>query len=256
MKKRLKYKILAGFMVLIIVLISAGIISIVEFTRLSHSVSSLIEDNYKTIEASKSMLEALEREDSGILMLLLGQWENGRKILSEADSAFMASFAIAQNNITEQNESELIDVIRKNYYIYKSKWQRPIVDTDKEGNIDWYQNTIHMDFLSTKESVHHLMSLNQNSMHDEAGQLIDRSHRAIMPGIVSIAAALIFTLILNFFITKYFISPISHLAEAVKKFNLKEKVLKVDIRSNDEIKQLENEINSLIFKISQPTEQN
>lgn len=243
-------------MLLVFMLAVAGIISTVEFIRLSNSVHGLIEDNYKSIEATKSMLEALEREDSGVLLLMLGEWEEGRKIISSADSAFLAAFKIAQNNLTETNEKQYIDAIQQSYSEYKVHWQRPIVDTDKQGNIAWYKNDTHQLFINTKNAVNELMNLNQTSMYNEASSLKEKSKRAIMPGLVSIVAAVVFSLILSFFITKFFVAPISELAKAVGSHKPGEIELNSNIQSNDEIKQLENAINELIKKTAMKTPSN
>lgn len=248
MKKTLKLKIFASFMLLIAMLAIAGAISILEFRWLSNSVHGLIEDNYKSIEASKKMVDALEREDSGILLLMLGEWEEGRDILESADRSFQAAFKVAKNNLTEDDEGKYIKNIEESYRIYKLSWQRPIVDTDKQGNISWYKDDIHKKFADTKSAVNELMSLNQSSMYNEVSKLKEKSKRAIMPGIVSIIAALVFSIILNFFITKYFVNPISELADAVNNYRDGDKSLRVDISSNDEIKKLENAINDLLHR--------
>ncbi|MCF8261147.1 MAG: hypothetical protein K9J12_10260 [Melioribacteraceae bacterium] len=249
MKKTLKLKIFASFMLLIAMLAVAGTISIVEFRWLSKSVHGLIQDNYKSIEASKTMIEALEREDSGILLLLLGEWEEGREILNSADSLFLSAFETANNNLTEKNEVDYIKKIESAYQTYKSSWERPIVDTDKQGNISWYKDDIHKKFAETKFVVNELMSLNQSSMYQETSDLKDRSKRAIMPGIVSIIAALVFSLILNFFITRYFVNPISELAEAVNNYRDGDNKLRSNITSDDEIKKLELAISGLLQRI-------
>jgi HAMP domain-containing protein len=75
-----------------------------------------------------------------------------------------------------------------------------------------------------------------------------------MPGIVAIVGGLVFSLLLSFFISKYFVSPISEIAEAVKNFTIRDKVLRTNIKSNDEIKKLETEINSLIFRLTKDSE--
>ena len=250
MINRLKTKILAGFMLLAALLLVAGAMSIYEFSRLSSSVNALIEDNYKTIEASKSMLEALEREDSGILMLILGQWDNGRKILQSADESFLAALDIARGNETETDEHIYVDEINDSYFLFQEKWKRPIVNTNKEGNIDWYNNDIHQAFLNTKHTVNRLMNLNQESLYHEAFMLKEKSKRAIMPGIVAIVAAIIFSLLLNFFISKYFVSPIDRLTKAVKNFHPSNHKLTPVIKSNDELKALEQEISSLLEKLT------
>lgn len=233
-------------MLLTAMLAVAGTMSIIEFRWLSNSVHGLIQDNYKSIEASKTMIEALEREDSGILLLMLGDWEEGRLIIESAEDLFLTAFETAKNNLTENNEAEYIEKIDATYQSYKSSWERPIVDTDKQGNISWYRDDIHEKFLDVKSAVNELMSLNQNKMYQDASVLREQSKRALMPGIVSIIAALVFSLILNFFITRYFVNPLSELAEAVNEYREGDNKLHSNITSNDEIKDLEEAINNML----------
>jgi HAMP domain-containing protein len=247
--KKLKFKIIAGFMLLIAMLALAGTISITEFIRLSNSFNALIEDNYKSIEASKTMLEALEREDSGFLLLLLGQKEQGNFIIASADSSFLKAFKTAEGNITEENESQYIDTILQRYNLYKEKLMKPISDTTVQYHIDLYHNNIHKSFLNAKHAINKLMYLNQSSMHAEAAHLKDKSQRAIMPGIVAIAASLIFALLLNFFITRYFISPIIKLTNSIRNFKPGFQTLGFDVESEDEIKALEQEIIYLVERL-------
>jgi methyl-accepting chemotaxis protein len=249
MIKKFKYKILAGFFLLVILLIVAGAVSIYEFFKLSRSVDALIEDNYKTIEISKQMLEALEREDSGILLLVLGQWEDGRNILRSADNTFLNGLEIARNNITEPNEDELINKVEILYLQFKEIWEKPIVDTSKEGDIKWYQETIHEKFLETKKAVNDLMTMNQDSMYGEASSLRDKSHRAIMPDIVAIIAALVFSILLNFFISKYYISPLERLTDSIHDYRPGSGSFKATIEADREITKLEKEISQLIERM-------
>lgn len=250
MKRKLKSKLLAGFMLLVSLLIVAGSISIFEFLNLGKTVSSLIDNNYKTIVASRSMLEALEREDSGILLLMLGQWERGRGILEEADSLFLDALELAKKNVTEKNEQAVVDSISDAYHFYRSKWQMPIVDTQKEGNITWYEHNIHQDFLETKRFVDDLMTLNQNNLYEEASTLKDKAHRAIMPGIVAIIGALLFSVLLNFYINVQFVNPLKRLIKAIKSHHPDDRLLETNIRSEDEIKELEREVNKMIIRYS------
>ena len=254
MIKKIKHKILAGFLLLIAMLMIAGSLSIYEFSVMGESVKSLIDDNYKTIAASKTMLEALEREDSGILLLLLGRWEQGREIIESADSTFLLNLTVANNNITEENEGEYIKKVRLSYLNYKQQWKRPIVDTDKEGNIAWYFETLHESFLKTKSSINDLMELNQKNLYQEATQLKNQSRRAIMPAIVAIVAVIIFSVLLNFFISKYFVTPIGRLTEVIKTYNPENRNFDGEGGFNNEIKALETEILNLIDKMTKKFE--
>jgi hypothetical protein len=249
MKKKLKLKILSGFLLLIALLAVAGTVSIIEFQKLSCSVNQLIEDNYKTIESAREMLEALERTDSGVLLMLLGERDEGLTIIHSAKESFSKSFVIAQNNITEVNEDKYIANIKKLYDDFIQKIDQSIIDKEKGSNINWYQGETYKSFLEVKHAVDELMSLNQSSMYGEASLLVDKSHRAIMPGIVAIVGALIFSLILSFFISKYYISPLSSLTEAIKGFHPSHKTLRSNIKTEDEIKRIEIEVNKLIERL-------
>jgi methyl-accepting chemotaxis protein len=250
MRNKLKLKILAGFMLLLSLLIVAGAISIYEFIKLSRSFNSLIEDNYKSIEASRTMLEALERKDSGLLLTLLGQSDNGMIIIISADSAFMHAFAIAVNNVTETDEDRLIEDIKQHYDVFRSQVELATSVKSDADKMNFYHNEIYFAFLDVKHAVNELMVLNQNRMYQDASLLKEKSYRAIMPGIVAIIGAGVFSLMLSFFISKYFISPLSELSAAIRAFSRHDKQLNSNIRSEDEIKKIEMEVNNLIARLT------
>ncbi|UCF62782.1 MAG: MCP four helix bundle domain-containing protein, partial [bacterium] len=121
----LRIKILSGFLILALMLLIAGLWSIYELSTIGSSVQKILDDNYRSIHAAKIMKEALEREDSGILLLLLGKWEEGRAILTSADSLFNANLDLAFDNITIEGEQEQLKLIQSNYESYKNLWEKP-----------------------------------------------------------------------------------------------------------------------------------
>lgn len=250
MYNRLKIKILSGFLILVLMLAVAGAVSIYEFNKLSNSVDALIEDNYKTIESCKRMVYALEREDSGVLLALLGHGAESRKIILSADSSFTMAFTVAKNNLTEVGEDKLLDEVSLAYEDYKTAWSRLLTPSLMEDNMTWYFDTSHQAFMKARYKVEALMSLNQASMYEESSVLKEKSKRAIMPGIVAIISALVFSLLLNFFISKYFVSPIGKLAEALKNYHPGRKQFTAGIETDDEIKRLERGIQELIDRLS------
>ena len=84
MLKSLRAKIFSSFMLLVLMLVIAGIMSIIEFNKVGVSIKNVMDDNYKSIEQTKQMLDALEREDSGLLMYLMGNREMGSQTINTA----------------------------------------------------------------------------------------------------------------------------------------------------------------------------
>lgn len=250
MIKSLRLKIFASFMLLVLLLAVAGFISITEFRKLTKSVHGLMDDNYKSIEAAKRMLGALEREDSGVLLWLLGEDNTGKQIVDSADFIFRAALREAKNNITEANEEPLLEKISLTYKTFLDKCRDFNNLNSAEEKLLWYKNDVHREFLATKKLVDELMDLNQASMYKRSSMLKEKSKRAMMPGIVSIISALVFSLILNFFISNYFVRPITTLSNAVSSLREGDRKLKCNITSNDEIKKLEQSINQMLLNLS------
>jgi NtrC-family two-component system sensor histidine kinase KinB len=241
----LSFKMFFGFLTLICMLLIAGIWSIYELNAIGASVPKMLTENYQSINAAKKMSEALEREDSAILLLLLGKWQEGRSILTNADSVFNENYKFASANITISGEQSHLDTIQIYYTAYKNLWQRPIVGTQKEGSLEWYFKSVHQSFSSTKNAVEQLIDLNANRMYQMASDLDSRSNRAIMPGIIAIISALVFTLIFNFLVHYYVVGPILRITKGIQKFKEKQAPFDVSIETRDELYDLSNAIGDL-----------
>ena len=250
---KLRFKILAGFLILAVMLTIAGIWSIYELNSIGSSVKKLLDDNYRSINAAKMMIEALERQDSGVLLLISGKWQEGRTIITAGDSLFQKGFQIAQNNLTITGEQTCVDSIAAKYWIYKALWQRPIVGTQKEGDVNWYLEVIHKSFLDAKFAVDKLMDLNDKVMFQTSSDLQRKANRATMPGIVAILSALLFSLIFSYFVNFYLVSPIVKITSRIRKFVENGLPFDVDIESKDEFLDLANSIKTLCALVK-PTE--
>ncbi|MFQ5605075.1 MAG: MCP four helix bundle domain-containing protein [bacterium] len=251
----LRLKILSGFLILATMLLIAGVWSIYEITSLGTSVPKLLNENYKSINMANKMMAALEREDSAILLLLSGNWKQGRNILTQADSAFQDEFKNAQQNLTIPGEAAHLDSIKATYQIYKELWDRPIVGTNKQGDLDWYFAQMHRAFSDVKAAVHKLLLLNEQSIYGTASKLQNRANRAIMPGVVAIVAALIFTLIFNYFVHFYVTDPIVKITKRVKKFVERKVPFEIEIESQDEFQDLVFAIKTLCALLETPEAQ-
>ncbi|PKN24043.1 MAG: hypothetical protein CVU64_23025 [Deltaproteobacteria bacterium HGW-Deltaproteobacteria-21] len=245
----LRLKILSGFLILSAMLLIAGAWSIREVASMGGSVQRLLDDNYKSINAAKSMIEALEREDSGVLLLLLGRLEQGKSIIQNADRLFMAAFEIASHNITVEGEKAQIEEIDSKYRAYKDLWVRPISGTRLEGDLNWYSEEVHIAFQDAKTSVDRLMAMNDRMMYEIASELKARSHRAIMPGVIAIIAALVFSFVFNFFVHIYVVNPIIGITNSIQSFIDNREPFQFKVETNDEISKLSESLGNLLAQI-------
>jgi HAMP domain-containing protein len=245
----LRFKILSGFLVLALMLAIAGIWSIYQLSSIGTSVQNLLDENYRSIRAAELMVEALERNDSGILLLLLGKWEEGKKIVNSADDLFQKNYRIAESNVTVPGEEDIVRKIREQYQTYKNSSGKPIVGTDKQGNLDWYFRTLHAEFLNLKSAVNELKQINEETLYRTASDLKNRANRAVTPGIVAVISALAFTLIFTYFVNLYMVSPIKRMVHGIEEFLKRHREFTVTVETNDEISRLSEAIRSLCSRV-------
>lgn len=122
----LRFKILSGFLILAMMLCVAGVWSIHELTAMGTSVKGLLDENYKSISAARIMTEALEREDSALLLLLSGNRKEGLEILKAAETSFSEGLVTAKNNVTLPGESSCVEKIEAAYKRFSDLWSDPI----------------------------------------------------------------------------------------------------------------------------------
>ncbi|MCF8111652.1 MAG: MCP four helix bundle domain-containing protein [Desulfobacteraceae bacterium] len=242
---KIKTKILLGFLILAAMLAVAGVFSIYELRTVGASVQALLDDNYRSITAAKTMTEALEREDSGMLLLLSGKWKEGRETIRNADEKFQNALETAANNLTIKGEEAYVEKIRKTYKEYSRLWDQPIVNTSREGNLGWYFNDAHQAFKAVKAAVQEIMAINDQTMYETASELKNRAHRAVMPGVIAILSALVFAFLFNYFVNIYVVNPILSLIKSIDGFLNKGEPISVKVESNDELADLEASVTSL-----------
>lgn len=221
--------------------------SIWELRKMNNSFSNVIDNNYQSIEHALKIIDALEREDSGILMLYLGNIDEGMSVIQSADSTIKRSMIEINKNATEQGESQIIENIEQEYRDYFSTLNTMIEERTNNEKIAYKE--LHNQFIDTKTEVNTLLELNQTSMYAKSTEMHNRLYQTMMPGIISIVLAIIIALLLNFFITRYFVNPLHILISATKNYKPPLPNINADIKSDDELKTLQLEINNLIRRI-------
>lgn len=233
-------------------LVIAGWMTVVEFKKTSTSVDLVIDNNYKSLEQTKYMLEAIEITNSGLLMFLVGDEELGLNNISKGDTIMIMAIGAARENISEPDEELLINNISEDYIILSNSIKNSIsnsMNLSMEERNKYYYKENHELFLNTKKAIYNVMEVNQRRIYTESIKMKENAKRAIMPAIVSIASAILFAFILSFFLIEYIVNPIHKIKDSVSTFYPEQYNLKVKINTNDEIKELEKEINNLIARL-------
>jgi len=195
-------------------------------------------------------MDALEREDSGLLLWIIGDREEGAQTIHASQAIIRSALRDAEKNITETDEPRHISDITEGYDAYHASVLF-IIEGEmlpEEAKESYDRNTKSL-FFRTKETVNALLMLNQEQMYQQSEIIQERSRRAMMPAFISLVAAVLFALLLFYFIRIYFFRPVKKLTESIREYYPEKGRLDGGIVSRDEFKQLEEEMNNLISRL-------
>lgn len=244
----MRVKLFTSFLVMAVLLAAAGVVSLALLKSQGDSVASMLDQNYRSIEACDQMAEGLERADSGVLILIGGQAKEGEAILKEADEKLGNAFNVARNNITVPGEDRLVAQVDERLAAYRRNWAPPAPAEPAERRMQWYFAASHPAFLEAKHAVARLRSLNATAMYGTASSLQSRARHALVPSVVAIAAAFLLTVLFTYLIDLFVIAPIRRLTAAVRGVKDSETLADADLASRDEVWELQEAVRDALAK--------
>jgi NtrC-family two-component system sensor histidine kinase KinB len=121
----LKKKILIGYGIAFAVMGLVVAWAVFNLVSLGQASDAILRENYRSILSAENMIDALERQDSAVLLMFLGDPKTGKAQFRENEARFLEWLARAKDNITVPGEGKLVQDIEAGYAHYRrqfSEW--------------------------------------------------------------------------------------------------------------------------------------
>ncbi len=254
----LRKKIFSGYSVILILLIFILIWMIIRLLRLGEASDRILRDNYKSILAAQNMIGAIERQDSGSLLVILGYEAEGLQQFNEYMSAFLQWFNSAKENITVEGEAQIIEEIDTAYSSYLNRFMflGHSRSLDEEEASRYYHESLLPAFTSIRKTCEKLREINQAAMFlaSEKAKII--SSKAILSvsiaGIICLCIGLVFSILLS----NLLVRPLRQMVDATKKVSEGVYEAKIQIISSDELGSLAVGFNEMVTKLKRYRDMN
>lgn len=248
--KTLKGKILLGFAVMILILTGVVGWSIYNFESLSNAINDILVENYRSIKASDSMVESIERQDSALLLLLRSTEEQGQEIFRRNEKEFYTWLARAEDNITIEGEGAILEKINEKYFSFVSNFDQ-FYNAEEDQRWEIYNQQLLPRFNEIKNDIRELREINRQAMVEAQRSANSRANQAIIYTIGLALLVIVFSLIFAFYLTKQILRPIKELEKGIKKVADRNFQQQVEVASEDEIGVLADEFNEMIAKLQE-----
>jgi two-component system, NtrC family, sensor histidine kinase KinB len=235
--------------------------AVVNLLSLGKASDAILRDNYRSILAAENMVDSLERQDSGILLTLLGDRETGMAQLKENEALFLQWLARAKDNITIRGEAELLQTIEDGYSRYRMVFSTLVDRLGKEhpsGALQskGYHDSVYPVFAEVRDACIQLRNLNEETMYAASVRAGHVAKRAIWSTVMVAVTALIAALILSLLFSERITRPLKRFMEASRKIAAGNYTVQVPVETRDELGHLAREFNRMAAQLSRYHEMN
>ncbi len=247
----IKRKILIGYGVIFLITSLILGLAITNLVSLGKATDAILSENYRSILAAENMVDSLERQDSAVLLIFLGQTPSGIEQFRENEALFIRWLARAQDNITIPGEEELVNAIKTDYDSYRKLFSGltdfSLSKTASEFSV--YQKEIFPVFGKVREECIKLRNLNEEVMYSSSIKAHRVADKAIWSTSILGLSAILFALIFSFILSERIVSPLKNFMEASKQISRGNYNVQIPVETSDELGKLAGEFNRMASQL-------
>ncbi len=209
-----KTKIRLGLLFLLFIIILLAGAGSYYVNRLADESKDILKDNYNTLQYTKNMIEALDRNDDDASV-----------------KAFEDNLVKQENNITENGEAEATKETRAIFELYKSGKRDGATESD------------------LRKKILHVQDLNMQAIAQKNNVITQKTKTAFayITILGTLCFLLSFTFVINF--PRWIAGPIGELTEGIRSIANKDYKARIRISSKDEFGELASAFNNMAAEL-------
>ena len=247
----LRKKILIGYGVALglVVLIVAWALG--NLLKLGRASDAILRENYRSIQAAGEMADALQRQDSALLLLALGYTEEGAVQYRENESQFLQWLGRAKDNITIAGEADIVAEIEAGYAAYRACFASlsALAGGETGRAVAWYREKALRPFQAVRQACDRLREINQKTMFSASEQAHEIARRASWSGAGIGTAAVGLGLGFSLLLSNLLVRPLRRMVDATQQIAQGRYDVQVQTLSSDELGLLAREFNTMVRRL-------
>jgi NtrC-family two-component system sensor histidine kinase KinB len=257
----LKEKILVGYGIAFAFMTAVVVWAIINLVFLGDSASIIYSENYRSILAAENMIDAVERQDSGMLLMFLDETHKGITGFRKNEAEFLKWLARAKDNVSIKGEEKLVRKIETDYNSYRQQFSSltDFPNTNRKtliASFQTYLQTINPLFIKLRQNCTQLRLINEKIMYN-AGKRADLvSKRAVWVTASVTIITMIFALIFSLRLIERIVTPIRTFTEAARKIAAMDFKVHLPVKHKDELGDLASEFTQMMTILDQTLKNN
>lgn len=246
----LNRRLLLGIAPVLVIFLAVGTYAIFLFSKLGGAIDVSLRENYRSVVASQNMKEAAERLDSGLLFMLDGEEERGKRLFQENVPIFEKNSDVESQNITLPGEGDLENKVRQLH----AKYMNVATNFFALSASDPVRRTLYFEqllptFTEVKETANHILEINQQNMVEANNEARRQSRAASRYMIGTLFTGFVVATGVTYVLARSIVQPIQSLTESVQQLGEGNLNQHVPVQSQDEVGKLAEAFNKMAAKL-------
>jgi len=247
----LRRKILLGYGITLALMGVVLVWALFNLVHLGQAGNAILRENYASILSAENMIEAIERQDSATLLVMLGYQDEGLRQFRENENSFLQWLARARDNITVRGEADVLESIDAGYSAYLVAFSelcaRRAEDSSKAG--PFYHETVLPGFKHVRDAAIRLRQLNQDTMFATSRRAERVAHTAFYSTVSVAGGAIVVGLLFGLLLSSRIVRPIRQMMSATEALAEGDYDVRVPVGGSDELGRLARSFNAMSTKL-------
>lgn len=238
-------RILLGYGAAILVIALGGAWAVSSLLTLGQASDSILRENYKSILAAENMINALERQDSTLLAMLLHIAPDGTEEYRAQEAEFQQWLGRAKDNITLPGEREVLERIEQSY----AQCAALAAQARTGGDSALYRQQVHPLILEVRDACTRLREINQQAMYTASDSARDLARKAVWRTGLGGLGVLLFGFVLSLLLSSRLAKPVERIRLAAARLAEGDYTAEVPVDGADELSQLAGQFNAMAKRL-------
>ena len=228
------------------ILLLSGVISILEYRRMSDYVSELIASDIKSINLSQKLSDITQEYDQQMLAVVV---TNDISLMPEFDpDYFRAQSDSLRNSIKLPSALPIVESLEVSFNDFMNtslKFDEVfLADTINTG--EWFFGTLQPRYNKFRDDVNVLNEAIHTTLQTNSSDFDAGFYRSIIPGVVSVSAGILLVFLLLYFIMANYVKPLYKMSDGIDDYRASGRRFNYNFDGDDQLANINAGLSELI----------
>ena len=245
-KPSMKKKLFFSLGSLAMILLLSGVISILEYRRMSDYVSDLIASNIKSINLSQKLADITQEYNDQMLAVVV---QNDISLMPDFNLAyFNAQSDSLRSSFTSHKMLPKVDSVAMSFdaFMKTSLKFDEVFLADSVDTGEWFFGSLQPRYTKLRQDLNSLNEVIHEELKKNSADFDAGFYRSIIPGVVSVGAGLLLIVLLLYFTMVYYVKPIYRMSDGIDNYRLSGRRYIYDFDGDDQLANINSGLTELI----------